>query len=138
MIPKTFLDTNIIVYSVDRHEPRKRDKARSLLARLESDHAGVVSTQVLQEFYVTAVKKLGVPPLDAKAMMEALTCFELVVVGLDQIRHAADCSILNRISFWDGLIIASAEAARCTRVWSEDLSSGQTLRGVTVINPFLS
>lgn len=136
MTIKTFVDTNVLVYSIDRHNPRKQRQARALLAQLEHEHTGVISTQVLQEFYVASVKKLGVDPLKAKAMLEALTFFETVIVDIVQIRNAVDCSILNRLSFWDGLIIASAERARCSRLWSEDFNHGQTLCGVTVVNPF--
>ncbi|MBI2440216.1 MAG: PIN domain-containing protein [Lentisphaerae bacterium] len=134
---KTFIDTNMLVYSIDRHNPRKQRQARILLTQLERERTGVISTQVMQEFYVAAVKKLNVEPLNAKAMLEALTFFEIVIVDIGQIRNAIDCSILNRISFWDSLIIASAERSRCFRVWSEDFNHGQILRGVTIVNPFI-
>jgi predicted nucleic acid-binding protein len=137
MTIKTFVDTNILVYSVDRHNPRKQRQARHLLAQLGREHAGVISTQVLQEFYVAAVKKLGIAPLNAKAMLDALAFFETVIVDVVQIRNAIDCSILNRLSFWDSLIIASAERARCSRIWSEDFNHGQVLCGVTAVNPFV-
>ena len=132
---KVFIDTNILVYSLDRYDPIKQKKCRSLLKTLTDDFQGVISTQVMQEFYVTTVKKLGADPLLIKDILHAYERFETVIITPDTIRDAIDCSIINRLSFWDALIVVAAESARCEKLWSEDLNDGQVIRGVQIENP---
>lgn len=134
---KIFIDTNILVYSLDQFDPVKQKKCRSLLETLVDDFQGVISTQVLQEFYVTAVKKLGADPLLIKDILHAYERFEMVIITLDTIGEAIDCSIINRVSFWDALIIVAAESAQCEKLWSEDLNDGQIIRGVRIENPLI-
>jgi predicted nucleic acid-binding protein len=98
---------------------------------------GVISTQVLQEFYVTVTRKLRVDSLIAKEVLHSLEHFEVVTISTGIIKEAIDCAVLNKISFWDSLIITAAEASKCTRVWSEDLNHGQITRGVKIHNPLL-
>lgn len=135
---KVFIDTNILVYSLDRFDPTKQKKCRSLLKTLTDDFQGVISTQVMQEFYVTTVKKLGADPLLIKDILHAYERFETVIITPDSIRDAIDCSIINRLSFWDALIVVAAESARCEKLWSEDLNDGQVIRGVQIENPLKS
>jgi predicted nucleic acid-binding protein len=132
---KVFLDTNLLVYAMDRYSKEKQKKCRSLLESVTRDMQGVISTQVMQEFYVAATRKLGADPLTTKDVMNAFMRFEVVDVTPDIINSAVDCSILNRLSFWDALIVAAAESARCDLLWTEDLNSGQVIRGVKVENP---
>jgi predicted nucleic acid-binding protein len=133
---KVFIDTNVLVYSVDRHDPVKQRVAREALRQIERDRCGVISTQVAQEFYVAATRKLGVEPLVAKEMVHALRRLDVVLVDMDLVGEAVDCSILNRLSFWDALIVVAAEKAGCAEVWTEDLNDGQAIRGVRLHNPF--
>jgi len=114
--------------------PARRKAARSLQA--DDDRQGVLSTQVLQEFYVVAVTKLGMDPLAAKAAVRAFAHFDVVTVTPELIENAIDCSVLSQLSFWDGLILAAAEAACCDTLCTEDLQNGQVIRGVTIENPF--
>lgn len=132
---KIFIDTNILVYSLDQFEPVKQKKCRSLLETLVDEFKGVISTQVLQEFYVTAVQKLGADPLLIKDILHAYERFEMVIITPETIKEAIDCSIINRVSFWDALIIVAAESAQCEKLWSEDLNDGQIIRGVRIENP---
>ena len=133
---KVFFDTNILVYCLDRHNSRKQEIARAILRKAAAEATGVVSTQVLQEFYVVATRKLNVDPLAAKEMMLAFSNLGLVTVSAEIIATAIDCSILNRIPFWDGLIIAAAEKAACTTLLTEDLNDGQIIKGIRTVNPF--
>jgi len=133
---KVFLDTNVLVYAVDAADPGKRKTARDQIEALAREHRGVISTQVLQEFYVCAVKKLGMDPLAARELVTEWQNFEVVVVETELINRAIDCSVLFRISFWDALIVASAERARCFQLLTEDLNHGQVLHGVCIENPF--
>ena len=132
---KIFIDTNILVYSLDQFDPVKQKKCRSLLETLVDDFKGVISTQVLQEFYLTAVKKLGADPLLIKDILHAYERFGTIIITPDTIKEAIDCSIINRLSYWDAFIIVAAESAQCEKLWSEDLNEGQIIRGVRIENP---
>ena len=132
---KIFIDTNILVYSIDRQNLEKKQKSRNLLLSLTGDHKGVISTQVMQEFYVAATQKMGADALTVKDILHAFERFEIVMITPDMIKNAIDCSIINRISFWDSLIVAAAEAAHCEILWTEDLNHGQIIRGVRVQHP---
>jgi len=132
---KSFIDTNVLVYAGDDDTPAKQHIARTLIA--EQSGRAVVSTQVLQEYFVAATRKLGVAPLDAKEVINAAgSAFETIVVTPEIINRAVDGSVLWQVSFWDALILASAEDAACAVVFSEDLNSGQRYGGVRVENPF--
>ncbi|MCK5055877.1 MAG: PIN domain-containing protein [Candidatus Aminicenantes bacterium] len=134
---KIFIDTNILVYSMDSNDPGKKEKCRNILKNIREKQNGVISTQVLQEFYVTTTKKLKVEPFIVKNIIHSLENFEIVTINVEIIKEAIDCSILNQISFWDSLIIAAAEYSRCDQVWTEDLNNGQIIRGVKIYNPLI-
>ena len=132
---KVFLDTNILVYSLDQSDAGKRKKCRKLIKSLTDENSGVISTQVLQEFYVAATAKLGADPLLVKDILRSLERLETVVVTPTLIKEAIDCSLINRLSFWDALIVVTAESAHCEILWTEDLNHGQVIRGVRIENP---
>ena len=137
MADRVFLDTNIFVYAQDTGTPEKQRKSREIIAKLADSGDGVVSTQVMQEFFVAATRKLGVEPLAAKGVLKTFAVFEIVQVSAALIHEAIDCSILNQLSFWDSLILAAAVSSGCSTVLSEDLSSSQTILGLRIHNPFL-
>lgn len=137
MATRVFIDTNVLVYSIDRADPAKRKQALDWIATLARTSAGVISTQVLQEFYSAATRKLGVDPLVAKEHVKNFAIFDIVVVTPEIISEGIDFSILDQLSFWDGLIVAAATTAGCTELLSEDMSDGRDIRGVTVRNPFV-
>lgn len=134
---KVFVDANILIYALDQDSPAKRRRSRDLIADLASSGSGVISTQVLQEFYVTVTRKMGVEPLAAKSVLRTFSIFEIVQTSPDLIDEAIDCSILNKISFWDALIVAAAASSGCAVVYSEDLNPGQVIRGVKIENPLV-
>ena len=134
---KVFLDTNILLYAQDADAAPKRRRGRDVIEGLAQSGDGVISTQVMQEFYVAATRKLGLPSLAAKAVLKTLAVFEVVQVSPALIQEAIDCSILNELSFWDSLILAAAAAAGCVTIYSEDLNAGQTVLGVRVENPLV-
>jgi predicted nucleic acid-binding protein len=136
MSDRTFIDANIFVYAQDSGSPDKQRRSREIITQLADSGNGVISTQVLQEFFVAATRKLGVQPLVAKGVLKTFAVFEIVQASTALIQEAIDCSILNQISFWDSLILAAATSAGCSTVLSEDLNSGQTILGVKVQNPF--
>jgi predicted nucleic acid-binding protein len=132
---KVFLDTNILVCSLDQADAAKKEKCRGLIRSLTAESRGVISTQVMQEFYVAATSKLEADPLLTKDILRSLERFETVLVSPSLIKDAIDCSIINRLSFWDALIVVSAESAQCEILWTEDLNHGQIIRGVRIENP---
>ena len=136
MSGKAFLDTNILAYAADQSEAAKRKAARNLLSRLTQHGTPCISTQVVQEFFVTVTRKMGVAPLAARDLVQALKGFELVTVDFEDIQTAIDSHILWKISFWDALIITTARKAQCSVLYSEDLNAGQSFGGVRVVNPF--
>jgi len=137
MSDRVFLDTNIFIYAQDAGSPDKQRKSREMIARLADSGDGVISTQVMQEFFVAATRKLGVDPLVAKGVLKTFSVFDIVQVSAALIHEAVDCSILNQLSFWDSLILAAAASAGCSTVFSEDLASGQAILGVRVQNPLV-
>ena len=132
---KVFLDTNILLYSYDNTDKKKREKCRTLLRETEQRGQGVISTQILQEFYSIATRKFRMEPLFAKEVLASFERFETVVIYPSLIYSAADCQVLSRVSFWDALVVVAAESARCDTLWTEDLNHGQTIRGVKIENP---
>ena len=136
MSERVFIDTNIFVYADDEAEPTKRTKARHVLSGLIREGRAVVSTQVMQEYFVTAIKKLGLSPERARARVEALYRLDVVVIRPELVFGAIDLHRLNSISFWDALIVKAASVSGCTRLLSEDLSHGHVLDGVKIESPF--
>jgi len=136
MARRSFLDTNVLIYAVDRANPAKQAIALGLIARHAKERSGVISTQVLQEFYSAATRKLGINPIQARQQLRDFRVFDIVQVTPAIIEDGVDCSILNLISFWDGLIVASASAAKCAELLSEDLADRQIIQGVAVRDPF--
>lgn len=133
---KIFIDTNVLAYCMDANDPSKRRISRRILKSVTENAKGVISTQVIQEFFVTATRKMGVDPLLAKDILHSFHHFETVIVTPDIIDEAIDCAILNRISFWDALIVAAAESAHCDTLLTEDLNPEQVIRGVRIENPY--
>lgn len=135
---KIFIDTNILVYTTDLNDSKRRQKSRHCLKQLvESGNQGVISTQVMQEFFVACTTKLGMEPLITKGILASFENFEVTMIDPSLIKEAIDCHILNQISFWDALIVISAKSARCEKLWTEDLNHGQVISGVQIENPFL-
>jgi predicted nucleic acid-binding protein len=136
IVSKIFIDTNILVYSIDKRDAKKRKRARTVLTKTVESHNPVISTQVIQEFYVVATTKLNADRLIVKNIVHNLRHMEIVNNDLELVEQSIDISIISQLSFWDSLIVAAAEKANCEFILSEDLSSGRIYRGVTVLNPF--
>ncbi len=133
---KTFIDTNILVYSLDQADPQKQMKARTLLKVAQTSRTGVLSTQVLQEFYVIATGKLKLEPTLAKRITQSMANFTTVTIDFLLIEQAMDICQSDKLFFWDALIVAAASSADCQAIWTEDLNHDQVVRGVEIINPF--
>jgi len=136
---KTFVDTNVLIYAHDVDAARKHDTARDVLRELWSDRNGVLSTQVLQEFYVNATRKIA-HPLSKESARLVVSSYAVWSVDMtaNDIGTAFQIEDASRIGFWDSLIIASALKSGATRILSEDLNAGQTIAGIRIENPFAS
>lgn len=132
---KVFFDTNILVYLMDKRNLKKRNTSRELVRKAAANGEAVISTQVLQEFYVVATKKLNLGPIIAKSIMHTFENMEVVTIGKETINEAIDASIQYKLSFWDALILAAAESAKCDVLYSEDLNEGQVMRNLRIVNP---
>ncbi|MFP3091281.1 PIN domain-containing protein [Treponema sp. TIM-1] len=124
------------MYAEDKYDKNKQNKARAIIKAIIDNEKPVISTQVLQEFYNASVTKLNIDKLLAKNILHDFYHMEVIQVNTEIIEQGIDISILSQISFWDGLIMASAEFAGCLRIISEDLNDGQRIRGIEIINPF--
>lgn len=133
-----FLDTNILLYAVSTapKELKKSQVARQLLAQED----WLLSTQVLQEFYVNAVRKLAQPLSDKAALsfIEQLTHKDPLPVDLAVVLRGIHNAKRHQISYWDGAIVAAAQLANCDFLYSEDLNHGQCYENLKVLNPFKS
>ena len=134
---RAFVDTDVFVYLYSSDDPAKRDVARDLL--LNADIDLVLSAQVLNEFYVTVTRKITSPlsPGDARDAVGSLAELEVVPVTRNLVVDALDAGQRYQLSHWDPLIVEAASRSGCEILFTEDLSSGSILRGVTITNPFL-
>lgn len=136
MSGRVFLDTNVLVYLFDRDEPGKR----AVAARLLDERADqiVVSTQVLQEFYIAVTRRLGKPltEAEAEAAVRHLSALDVVVVDTEIILAAVALSRRHRIAFWDALIVEAALSRGCTTLVSDDLQDGRRFGTLAVEDPF--
>lgn len=138
MSGRVFLDTNVLVYLFAADEAEKREAARSLLSTEHRPDDLVISTQVLQEFYVTVTRKLDPPLAEADALDAVRSLTELIVVPIDPpiVLRAITLSQRHRVSLWDALIVQAAIEGGCDRLLTEDLNAGWSVGGLQVVNPF--
>lgn len=135
---RRFLDTNVLVYLFDASAPAKRRRAQELVAQAVGDGVALLSTQVLQEFFVAVTRKLAVPlPADA-AERAVRNLSKLPLVQLSAATILATIALMRpyQLSFWDSLIVQAALQGGATTLYSEDLQHGQVIGALTVENPF--
>jgi len=137
MRDRTFVDTNVLIYAHDVDAKSKHEVAKSVLRELWAERNGVLSPQVLQEFYVNVTRKIPQPLSKVSARQLASTYF----IWCIETTHAEISTAFRiedecRIGFWDALIVASALKSGASRILSEDLNAGQTIAGIRIENPF--
>ncbi|HZU11941.1 MAG TPA: PIN domain-containing protein [Chloroflexota bacterium] len=134
-----FVDTNILVYAYDVDAGKKHEIARDLLAHLWEKRQGTLSTQVLQEFYVTVTRKVPAPldPPVARRVIAAYHSWPVQSIDVATIVEASEIGERRQLSFWDALIVTAARRAGVNYLLSEDLQDGQTVEGVRIANPFV-
>ena len=135
---RTFVDTNVLVYAHDASEAEKQRAARALLERLWADRSGVLSTQVLQEFYVVATRKFRppMPRAEAREIVALYATWPVVQVDVELILDAAALEDEAQLSFWDAMVVEAARRAGAERLASEDFGAGRRIAGVAIENPF--
>ncbi|MGD8932405.1 MAG: PIN domain-containing protein [Chromatiales bacterium] len=138
MSDKVFVDTNILIYAHDLDAGRKHETAKSLLRDLWENHTGVISTQVLQEFYVNVTRKITQPitASQARGIINAYAAWRVEIIQPSDVIQASEIQERYRLSFWDSMIVVTAAKSRADILVTEDLNPGQIIEGVLVKNPF--
>lgn len=135
---KIFVDTNILVYSHDVDAEQKHQIAQDILLELWQNRNGVLSVQVLQEFYVTMTQKVlhPIPPNSVRNIIRDYFSWHIEINDLNSILIASRIGEDYKISFWDALIVATALKAKADKILTEDLQAGQIIEGIPIKNPF--
>ena len=139
MKDKVFVDTNILVYAHDLDAGSKHDQAAEIVTQLWESRNGVLSTQVLQEFYVTLTRKVPSPlsRLEARKLVLKYSHWQVVLNDPALITQASEIEESYSISFWDALIVSAAYSQNVPTILTEDLSHGQIIEGILIENPFV-
>ncbi|MBK8636776.1 MAG: PIN domain-containing protein [Chromatiaceae bacterium] len=136
MKERSFLDTNVLVYTDDADAPAKQATSLSLLRAGWATGNGVLSTQVLQEYFAAVTRKLGVDAAVARRKVELFGRLEMLSIGHDDILRAIDLHRLHGFSIWDALIVTMALKAQWRVLYSEDMQDGRVIDGLRIANPF--
>jgi predicted nucleic acid-binding protein len=138
MSDKTFIDTNVLIYAHDIDAKAKHEIAKAVLRDLWRERTGILSMQVLQEFYVNVTRKIP-SPLSKDSARSVVNTYSIWCMETTPAEISAAFGIEDesRIGFWDALIVSSAAKSGATRILSEDLSAGQRIAGVLIENPFV-
>lgn len=132
----SFLDSNVLVYTDDHDAPAKQAIALALVEAGHADGNTFLSTQVLEEYFSAATRKLRVPVAVARAKVELFARLQVGLIEVDDILAAIDLQRLHQLSFWDGLLVQSARRAGCAELLTEGLQDGRRIDGLVIRNPF--
>jgi len=134
-----FLDTNVLLYAYDIEAQAKHQKAKDIVCSFWNDRGALISTQVLQEFYVNVTKKIPQPLSlsTARSIIEQYKVWPIINNTTDSMIRASEIQERYQLSFWDSLIITSAEIGGAETIFSEDLSHNQYIAGICIQNPFM-
>jgi predicted nucleic acid-binding protein len=135
---RIFVDTNILVYGHDVDAGRKHEIAQGLLFDLWNSRTGVLSVQVLQEFYVTVTRKLmhSLSDKETRNIIRNYLNWHIEINDPSSVLKASRIEQNYKVSFWDALIVAAASRANVSKILTEDLKSGQVIEGILIENPF--
>jgi len=139
MTDRIFVDTNILIYAYDTEAHDKHVVCKEKIRELWNNGQGVISTQVMQEFYVNVTKKIPAPiSLDyARQIISHYEVWQVELISPRLVGFASEIQERNQLSFWDALIVATAVQGNVEKLLSEDLNSGQMIEGIEVVNPFI-
>jgi predicted nucleic acid-binding protein len=138
MSDRTFVDSNVLIYGHDVDAGKKHEIAKNVLRSLLAERTGVLSAQVLQEFYVNVTRKIRtpLPREEARKVVASYAVWCTEATTVEDVLTASKTEEDAKISFWDALIITLAAKTGATRLLSEDLNDEQSIAGATVVNPF--
>jgi predicted nucleic acid-binding protein len=138
MNDKAFVDTNVLVYAHDLDAGEKQPIAIEIISDLWESGNGVISTQVLQELYVTLTKKVPSPPnkSQVRRILNNYLAWELAVNNGETILQASEIEETYNISFWDAMVVSAAYSKNAAIILTEDLSAGLLIEGIRIVNPF--
>jgi predicted nucleic acid-binding protein len=136
MKDRRFIDTNVLIYAEASDVPVKQKVALTLLKKLYEDSAGVLSTQILQEYCNVALKKLKLSPQHVRAQLDLYEQFEVIQVTPAIIRYGIDLHQTRLVGFYDAIVLATALTAGCSQLLSEDMNTGEVVHGIRIVNPF--
>jgi predicted nucleic acid-binding protein len=136
MSTRSFFDTNVLVYADDKGAPSKQRRAVDLVASHRRAQTGVVSLQILQEYFVTVTRKLKVDPQVARRKVELLGEFDVATPEVADILAAIDLHRLHGFSFWDAMVLRSAKQTGCSVLFTEDFQEAREIDGIRIVNPF--
>jgi len=138
MNAKTFVDTNVLVYAHDLDAGEKHEIAIGVVSDLWESGNGVISTQVLQELYVTLTRKVPSHPKKSQVrrILNNYLTWDLAVNNGQTILQASEIEENYNISFWDAMIVSAAYSKNAAILLTEDLNEGQLIEGITIVNPF--
>ena len=135
---RAFFDTNILAYEFDNSAPEKQKVSRELLDKWRPSGFLVISTQVLQEFFVVLTRKFrpSFPFKKAQQVVKMYSQYSVYTNTADTILRAIELAERNMLSFWDGLILAAAIESNCRILFTEDMNHGQYIEQIKIVNPF--
>ena len=136
MSARSFSDTNVLIYTDDKSAAAKQQRALELVAEHRHAGTGVVSLQVLQEYFVTATRKLHVDARIARRKVELLAEFDVAHPEVADILAAIDLHRLHGFSFWDALVLRAAKQTGCSVLFTEGMREAREVDGVRIVNPF--
>lgn len=136
MSGREFIDTNVLVYAEDARDRRKQTCARELIRRLMRERRGVLSLQILQEFFAVATRKLGMSSQDAKRRVSLYSRFDVVTMTPTDLLASIDLHRIHQLSIWDGLVIRAALNGACTVLHTEDMQAGYMIEDLLLADPF--
>lgn len=138
MTGRRFIDTNIAIYAYDSSAGAKQKTAQQVLREAAAAREGVISVQVLGEFFHATIIRKSLLTIDkARVAITALRHLEVISIDETMFDQAIDLHARFQLRYWDALIVAAAKVSGCVALVSEDLNDGQDYDGVTVVNPFI-
>ena len=138
MSARSFFDTNVLVYGDDAAAGAKQKRALALFEEHRRARSGVVSLQILQEYFMAATQKLRVDAVLARSKVELISKLDVVILDQRDVLAAIDFHRLHQFSFWDALVFQAAKQGGCRVIFSEDWQHSREVDGVRIINPFLA